>query len=263
MFERILIANRGEIALRIIRACRELDIETVVVYSKADAGASYLDQADEAICIGPGPSAQVLPRDAQHHLRRRDRQRRRGPPGLRLPGGERALRRGLPRQQHRVHRARRRRRSVGSATRPEARRCRQGGRHPRGRGQRRARERRRRAALEVAHKVGYPVLIKAVSGGGGRGHAHRAQRHLASCTTWPRRAPRPRRRSGTPPSTSRSTSADPRHVEFQILGDRQGNVVHLGDRDCSVQRRHQKVIEESPSPGITPDLRAQDGARPR
>ncbi len=185
MFERILIANRGEIALRVIRACRELEIESVVVYSKADAGAPYLDLADEAICIGPGPShlsylsipsiisaAEIANVDAVH-------------PGLRIPLGERTLRRGLPREQHRVHRARRRHHPQGR---------RQGGR-PEGRASPRAFRSWRAAtgpsttdeeALEVAHRVGYPVLVKAVSGGGGRGMrvAHNdisLQHNLATC----------------------------------------------------------------------------------
>ena len=256
MFERILIANRGEIALRVIRACRELDIESVAVYSKADAGAPWLDVADEAICIGPGPSsksylsipniisaAEIANVDAVHpgygflsenahfaEVCRANNIEFIGPDveTIREVGDKSRARKaasaaGIPVVEG----------SPGPVETDEE-------------------------ALEVARRVGYPVLIKAVSGGGGRGMriAHNdisLQHSLTSARSEAEVA------FGDPSIYVEKYLAEPRHVEIQILGDRQGTVVHLGDRDCSVQRRHQKVVEESPSPGISSDLRTKMG----
>ncbi len=256
MFERILIANRGEIALRVIRACVELDIETVAVYSKADEGAPWLDLADGTICIGPGPShlsylsipsiisaAEIANVDAVHpgygflsenphfaEICRANNIEFIGPDveTIRQVGDKARARKaataaGIPIVEG----------SDGPIDTDEE-------------------------ALEVAHKVGYPVLIKAVSGGGGRGmrvaHNDISLKHnLTSARSEAETA------FGDSSIYIEKYLADPRHVEIQMLADRQGTVVHLGDRDCSVQRRHQKVVEESPSPGITPDLRKKMG----
>jgi acetyl-CoA carboxylase biotin carboxylase subunit len=256
MFSRVLIANRGEIALRIIRACRELDVESVVVYSQADAGAAYLDLADEAICIGPPPSAQsylsiptiisaaeIANVDAVHpgygflsenahfaEVCRANNIEFIGPDeetirrvGDKAEARSAATRAGIPVVEG----------SDGPVESDDE-------------------------ALAVAHKVGYPVLIKAVSGGGGRGMrvAHNDISLVASMATARAEA---EAAFGDSSVYLEKYLENPRHVEIQILGDRQGNVVHLGERDCSVQRRHQKVIEEGPSPGVAQDVRSKMG----
>ncbi|MFV1958037.1 MAG: acetyl-CoA carboxylase biotin carboxylase subunit [Planctomycetota bacterium] len=256
MFERILIANRGEIALRIIRACREMEIASVVVYSRGDAGASYLDLADEAICIGPAPSArsylsianiisaaEIANVDAVHpgygflaenahfaEICRANNIEFIGPDeetirrvGDKAKAKQAAVDAGIPIVAG----------SDGPVTNDEE-------------------------ALAVAHEIGYPVLIKAVSGGGGRG-MRIANNDISLLHSMGSARSEAETAFGDPSLYIEKFLPEPRHVEFQILGDRQGNVVHLGDRDCSVQRRHQKMIEESPSPGITPDLRRKMG----
>jgi acetyl-CoA carboxylase biotin carboxylase subunit len=256
MFGRILVANRGEIAQRIIRACRELGIETVAVYSEADADAIYLRQADETICIGPAPgarsyldipsiisAAEITDVDAimpgygflaeNAHFAEVCRScniQFIGPDPETIDGvghksnaREMALRAGAPVVPG----------SDGPVEDEET-------------------------ALRTAHELGYPVMIKAASGGGGRGmriarndpslvagfHAARAEAEVAfnDSTVY-----------------LEKFVENPRHVEIQILGDKDGNVIHLGERDCSVQRRHQKLVEESPSPSLTPELRAKMG----
>ena len=260
MFRRVLIANRGEIALRIIRACRELGIETVAVYSEADADALYLRQADETICIGPAAEREVATSTSRDHRRGRDRRRRRDPPGLRLP-------------------RRRTRTSPRSAAScniefigPDARGDRAAGRQGRARASWReaagvpvvpglatARSTTRRRRSRSRSEIGYPVMIKAAAGGGGRG-MRVARNEPSLVARLPRRAqPRPRRPSATARVYLEKFVENPRHVEIQILADEHGNVVHLGERDCSIQRRHQKLVEESPSPALTPELRASDG----
>ncbi len=256
MFNRILIANRGEIALRVIRACRELNIETVVVYSKADAGAAYLELADEAICIGPGPSAksylsipsiisaaEIANVDAVHpgygflsenahfaEICRANNIEFIGPDvetirrvGDKAEARSAAVAAGIP--------------------------VVEGSKGPVGTDQ---------EALEVAHRVGYPVLIKAVSGGGGRGMrvAHNDMALINNLATARSEA---EASFGDASVYIEKYLEAPRHVEIQILGDRRGDVIHLGERDCSVQRRHQKLIEESPSPAIPPDIRKKMG----
>jgi acetyl-CoA carboxylase biotin carboxylase subunit len=256
MIRRVLIANRGEIALRIVRACRELDIESVVVYSKADAGAMYLDLADEAICIGPGPSAQsylsipsiisaaeIANVDAVHpgygflaenahfaEVCRANNIEFIGPDeetirrvGDKAEAKAAATAAGIPVVEG----------SDGPVETDEE-------------------------ALAVAHKVGYPVLIKAVSGGGGRG-MRVAQNDISLVNSLVTARAEAETAFGDPSVYIEKYLEEPRHVEIQILGDRQGNVIHLGERDCSVQRRHQKVIEESPSPGVPADVRQKMG----
>jgi acetyl-CoA carboxylase biotin carboxylase subunit len=257
VFKRVLIANRGEIALRVIRACRELDIESVAVYSKADAGAWYLNLADEAVCIGPGPSAQsylsipsiisaaeIANVDAVHpgygflsenahfaEVCRANNIEFIGPTvdAIRRVGDKAEAKAAA--------------KSVGIP-------CVEGSDGPLQNDQ---------EALAVAHRVGFPVLIKAVSGGGGRGMrvAHNDMSLVNSLATARSEA---EAAFGDASVYLEKYIENPRHVEFQILGDRKGNVVHLGERDCSVQRRHQKVIEESPCPVMSPKLRKRMGA---
>jgi acetyl-CoA carboxylase biotin carboxylase subunit len=253
MFRRVLIANRGEIAQRIIRACRELGIETVVVYSEADADAIYLRQADETICIGPAASAKSY---------------------LNIPAiisaaeiaDVEAIVPGYGFLAENAHFAEVCRSCKIQFVGPEPETIAAVGNKAN------AREMAMRAdvpvvpgsdgpvvdedeALRVAREIGYPVMIKAASGGGGRGmriasndpslinsfHAARAEAEVAfkDDTVY-----------------LEKFVENPRHVEIQILGDRDGNVISLGERDCSVQRRHQKLVEESPSPAISPEQRA-------
>ena len=256
MFKRILIANRGEIALRVIRACRELDIESVVVYSKADAGAPWLGLADDAICIGPAPSAQsylsipniisaaeIANVDAIHpgygflsenehfaEVCRSSNIEFIGPSvdaihrmGNKSEAKAAAKKAGVP--------------LVEGSDGPVASEA---------------------QALEVARRIGYPVLIKAVSGGGGRG-MRVAHNDISLVNSMMSAQAEADAAFGDPSVYLERYLEGPRHVEIQILGDRRGEVVHLGERDCSIQRRHQKVIEESPSPALNPDLRKKMG----
>ncbi|MCA9316522.1 MAG: acetyl-CoA carboxylase biotin carboxylase subunit [Planctomycetota bacterium] len=256
MFQRVLIANRGEIALRVIRACRELDVESVVVYSQADAGAPYLELADEAICIGPGPSAksylsipniisaaEIADVDAVHpgygflsenshfaEICRANNIEFIGPDvatirrvGDKAEAKAAAVAAGIPVVEG----------SDGPVNNDEE-------------------------ALEVARKVGYPVLIKAVSGGGGRG-MRVAHNDMSLVTNLQTARTEAQAAFGDANVYIEKYIEDPRHVEIQILGDKKGDVIHLGERDCSVQRRHQKVIEESPSPALGNDLRTKMG----
>ena len=256
MFRRILIANRGEIAQRVIRACREMGIETVAVYSAADADALYLRQADETICIGKAPAsesyldipsvisaAEIADVDAIH-------------PGYGFLSENahfaevcRSCKIGFIGPDPEVIAA------VGDKSR--AREIAMGAKVPVVPGsdgliQDEAH------AMQVAQEIGYPVMIKATAGGGGRGM------RIASNE--------PSLKSGYKAASAEAQAAfgdgsvyiekfveRPRHVEVQILADREGNVVHLGERDCSIQRRHQKLIEESPSAALTPKLRAKIG----
>ena len=247
MISRLLIANRGEIALRIIRACNELDIESVVVYSQADAGAPYLRLADEAICIGPAASAlsylsiptiisaaEIANVDAVH-------------PGYGF----------LSENAHFAEVCRANNiefvgpdeetiRKVGDKS--EAKAAAKAVGIPVVEGSDGPVESEAQA-LEVARQVGYPVLIKAVSGGGGRGMrvAHNDISLQANMQTARAEA---EIAFGDPSIYIEKYLEAPRHIEVQILADRRGDCIWVGDRDCSVQRRHQKVVEEGPSPGI-------------
>ncbi len=256
MFKRILIANRGEIAQRIIRTCREMGIETVAVYSQADADALYLRQADETICIGPAqgarsylniPSiisaAEIADVEAIHpgygflsenaHFAEVCNSCNItfiGPSPESIEAvGNKANARALAKK-------------AGVPIVP-------GSDGPVGDED---------IALRTAKKLGYPVMIKAAAGGGGRGM--RIARNDPSLV------------SGFHAARSEAEAAfgdgtvylekfieNPRHVEFQILGDQHGELIHLFERDCSIQRRHQKLIEESPSPLMTPELRLAMG----
>jgi acetyl-CoA carboxylase biotin carboxylase subunit len=256
MFGRVLIANRGEIAQRVIRTCREMGIETVAVYSEADADALYLRQADETICIGPAQSsksylnipsiisaAEVADVDAIH-------------PGYGFLSENEHFAEVCnscnitfigpdPEAIAAVGNKARARTMAVEADVPVV----PGSDGP---------VTDEKIALGVAQELGYPVMIKAASGGGGRGmriarndislvsgfHAARAEAEAAF---------------GDGTVYLEKFVENPRHVEIQLLGDKHGNVIHLFERDCSIQRRHQKLIEESPSPLLTPELRARMG----
>jgi acetyl-CoA carboxylase biotin carboxylase subunit len=259
MFKKILIANRGEIALRVVRAAREMGVETVAVHSTADADAMHVRMADEAICIGPPPSsdsylsmaailsaAEITGAEAIH-------------PGYGFLVGERQFRAGGRGSRHQVHRplggayphdGRQDHRQGNDAEPGRALRARLGGRcRAPGNGE------------AIAADIGYPVIIKATAGGGGRGMKLARSRPMSWKPPSAPRGPRPRPPSAMTRSISRNTSARPRHIEVQVFGDGKGGAVHLGERDCSLQRRHQKVLEEAPAPPSTP-RRAPGSARP-
>ena len=256
MFKKILIANRGEIAVRIIRACREMGIQTVAVYSEADRDCLHTLLADEAICIGPAPSGQsylnmerilaatvALKADAIH-------------PGFGFlsenakfaklcaecniafigPSAEIINRMGNKSE------ARRTMMDAGVPVVP-------GSKEP---------VHHAAEALEMARAIGFPVMIKASSGGGGKGM--RISRSEADFTE-NFNAAQMESVKGFSDDTMyiEKYIEQPRHIEFQIMADKFGNVVHLGERDCSIQRRHQKVLEESPCDVITQDLRERMG----
>jgi acetyl-CoA carboxylase biotin carboxylase subunit len=256
MFKKVLIANRGEIAMRVIRACRELGIATVAVHSTADANAMHVRFADEALCIGPAPSresylnvpailsaAEITRADAIHpgygflsenadfaevcekcgiHFIGPS------PAMLRMMGNKvsaraAAIEAGLPLLPG----------SRGVIASPEE-------------------------AETLAEEIGYPVILKAASGGGGKGMKIVRERSAL------------RQAFNTAAAEAVASFNDgtlyleryveqPRHIEIQILADEHGNVVHLGERECSVQRRHQKLIEESPSPAVSQELREEMG----
>jgi acetyl-CoA carboxylase, biotin carboxylase subunit len=256
MFKKILIANRGEIACRIIWACKELDIKTVAVHSEADRDALHVRFADEAICIGPPPSAQsylnipaiiaaaeITDVDAIH-------------PGYGF----------LAENAHFAEVCQECNikfigpspnviRSMGDKA--EARRTMQAAGLPITPGSEGLIED-DETALREAERIGYPVLIKATAGGGGRGMrvARDAGELLGAYNTARSEAETAFKNSGV---YLERYIERPRHIEIQVLGDEHGNVVHLGERECSIQRRHQKLIEESPSPAVSYELRQEMG----
>jgi acetyl-CoA carboxylase biotin carboxylase subunit len=254
MFQRILVANRGEIALRVIRACRDLGIEVVAVYSEADRDAPYLALADEAICIGPAAAADSylnIPRlisaaeisdvQAIHpgygflsenphfaEVCRSCNIEFIGPP-------EEAMRRLGDKNQ-----ARKMAQAAGVPVVPGSEGLIEDD----------------KMALELAHAIGFPVLIKAAAGGGGRGM--RVARNDISLRSGLKSARQEAEKAFKNGSVYLEKYIDqPRHVEVQILADRHGHVVHLWERDCSLQRRHQKLVEESPAPNLPPAVRQQ------
>jgi len=264
VFKKILIANRGEIALRIIRACRELGIKTVAVYSTADRDSLHVRFADEAVCIGPPPSkesylniprilaaAEVTNADAVHpgygflsensgfaDICTASGLTFIGPSAAAIAKmGDKAL-------------AKETMRKAGVPVVPGS-----GGIISD-----------LSEAVNVAHEVGFPVIIKATAGGGGRGM--RIVREEAELEKAFQTASHEAETAfGNPAVYIEKYVEEPRHIEIQIMGDLHGTVVHFGERECSIQRRHQKLIEESPSPALTPALRdamgkaAVDGAR--
>ena len=257
MFKKILIANRGEIALRIIHACRELGIKTVAVYSEADENSLHVRFADEDVCIGPPRSAdsylnvpaiisaaEITGADAIHpgygflsesaylaevceacHIRFIGPD----PSVIKLLGdkarAKKAMRKaGVPMLPG----------SDGPVTGEEQ-------------------------ALKVAKDIGYPIIIKAVAGGGGRGM--RVVENPGELPNALRTAQREAEAAfGNGDVYVEKYLRNPRHIEFQIIGDHHGNVVHLGERECSIQRRHQKLIEESPSPALSDKIRKKMGS---
>lgn len=256
MIKKVLIANRGEIAVRIIRACQEMDIRTVAVYSEADRDALHTMLADEAICIGPAASADsylnmerilsatvTMGADAIH-------------PGFGFLSENSKFARMCEKCMIKFI-------GPGSAViermgnKAQARNTMIAAGVPVVPGSREALLDAKKGKQEAA-KIGYPVMIKAASGGGGRGMrvAERAEEFESQFMTAQREA---EKGFSDPTMYLERFVQNPRHIEFQILADSHGNVIHLGERDCSVQRRHQKMIEESPSPAITPELREAMG----
>ncbi len=247
MFKRVLIANRGEIALRIIRACREMGIESVCVYSTADKDAPYLKDADEAICIGPGPAkesylnipriisaAEIANADAIH-------------PGYGFLS-ERADFSEVCRD-CKIEFIGPSPEAMGKlGDKVEAKRYAKAAKVPVFPGSEGAIED-LDEAVKVAEEIGYPVIIKAAAGGGGRGM--RVCRNEATLRTNISKAQQEALAAfGNGAVFIEKFLEHARHVEVQVLGDKHGNAIHLWERDCSMQRRHQKVIEEAPGPGI-------------
>jgi acetyl-CoA carboxylase biotin carboxylase subunit len=259
MLDKVVIANRGEIALRILRACRELGIRTVAVHSSADRDLKHVRLADESVCIGPPPStesylnvpaiisaAEVTDAVAIHpgygflseNADFAERVEQSGfvfigprPETIQLMGDKvsaiRAMREaGIP--------------------------CVPGSGGPLGEDP--------DENLRIGAEVGYPVIIKAAAGGGGRGmrvvHSEANLLHAISVTRAEAASA-----FGNGAVYMEKYLGNPRHIEIQVLADEHGNAIHLGERDCSMQRRHQKVIEESPAPGITPEQRQEIGER--
>jgi acetyl-CoA carboxylase, biotin carboxylase subunit len=259
MFEKILIANRGEIALRVQRACRELGIKTVAVHSEADKEAKYVKLADESVCIGPAPSnlsylnipavisaAEVTDAQAIH-------------PGYGFLSenadfAERVEQSGFvfigPRAE--TIRLMGDKVSAKDAMRKAGVPCVPGseGALPDDPAE----------IIKTAKKVGYPVIIKAAGGGGGRGmrvvHTEAALINAVAMTKAEAQAA-----FGNPMVYMEKFLENPRHIEIQVLADQHGNAVFLGDRDCSMQRRHQKIIEEAPSPLLSARIRDKIGER--
>ena len=258
MFKKILIANRGEIALRVMFACKELGIQTVAVYSEADRHALHVRFADEAICIGPAPSAdsylnipsvisaaEIANADAIHpgygflsenaHFAEVCEEC-----GIKFIGPSAASIRTMGDKT----RARKAISRVGLEILP-------GSSDPVGDLE---------EALSVANEIGYPVIIKAVAGGGGRGM--RVVEHAPELATALETARAETLAAfGVADCYLEKFVENARHVEFQILADDFGNAIHLGERECSIQRRHQKLMEEAPSPLMTEELRDQIGAQ--
>jgi acetyl-CoA carboxylase biotin carboxylase subunit len=257
MFKKILIANRGEIALRVIHACRELGIKTVAVYSEADENSLHVRFADEAVCIGPPRSAdsylnvpaiisaaEITGADAIHpgygflsesaylaevceacHIRFIGPD----PSVIKLLGDKARAKKAMKKAGVPMLPG-----SDGPVTGEEQ-------------------------ALKVAKDIGYPIIIKAVAGGGGRGM--RVVQNPGELPNALRTAQREAEAAfGNGDVYVEKYLQNPRHIEFQIIGDHHGNVVHLGERECSIQRRHQKLIEESPSPALSDKIRKKMGS---
>ena len=258
MFRKILIANRGEIALRVICACKELDIATVAVYSEADRNSLHVRFADEAVCIGPPRSAdsylniphvisaaEITDVDAIHpgygflsenanfaevceasHISFIGP----SPKMLRLMGEKEQARREMAAAGVPIVPG-----SNGLVLDAES------------------------AAAE-GDRIGYPLIVKASAGGGGRGmRVVRSREDLV--TAWETARNEAQQAFGVPDVYMEKFIERPRHIEFQVLGDHHGNLVHLGERECSIQRRHQKLVEESPSTALTAKRRAELGKR--
>src|SRR3954462_15979812 len=256
MFNKVLIANRGEIALRVIRACKELGIKTLAVYSEADTDSLHVQLADQAICIGPALSSQSYLKianiisaaeigdvDAIHpgygflaenahfadvckscHIKfigpTADAIRSMGDKNV---AHETAKKAGVPV-------------TPGSDGLIET----------------------EKEALEIAKRIGYPIMIKAVAGGGGKG-MRPAHNDVSLVQGFHAARMEAEKAFGNAGVYMERLIENPHHIEFQLMADSHGTVVHIGERDCSLQRRNQKIIEETPSPMLTADLRREMG----
>ncbi|HEX7055488.1 MAG TPA: acetyl-CoA carboxylase biotin carboxylase subunit [Burkholderiales bacterium] len=259
MFEKILIANRGEIALRIQRACREMGIRTVVVHSEADTEAKYVKLADESVCIGPPPAAasylnipaiisaaEVTDAEAIHpgygflseNADFAEKVERSGfvfigprPENIRLMGDKVSAKQAMSK--------------AGVPTVP---------------GSEGALPDDSKEIVRIARKVGYPVIVKAAGGGGGRGmrvvHTEAALLNAVNMTRSEAQAA-----FANPMVYLEKYLEQPRHIEIQVLADAHKNAIYLGERDCSLQRRHQKILEEAPAPDLPQKLRERIGER--
>lgn len=259
MFEKILVANRGEIAVRVIRACKELNIRTVAIYSESDANSMHVQLADEAICVGKSPSnesylridriisaAEIADVDAIH-------------PGygflsenahfadvcescnIRFIGPNSRAMNALENKAT----SRTLAKKAGVPTPPGSEGLIQN----------------EEEALSTAKRIGYPVMIKAIAGGGGRG-MRVAHNDISLIKGYHTARSEAEKAFGNSAVYIEKFIENPHHIEFQILGDTRGNIIHLGERDCSIQRRNQKVVEETPSPLIEhkfKDLRKKMG----
>jgi len=258
MFQKILIANRGEIALRVICACKELGIATVAVYSEADRNSLHVRFADEAVCIGPPRSAESylnIPQvisaaeitnvDAIH-------------PGYGFLSENSNFAKVCEASEitfigpsaevieimGEKDRARREVKAAGLPTVPGSDGIVEG----------------EEQLAKEAEKIGYPLILKAVAGGGGRGmRIVRKQDELLSMYQTARSEAQ--QAFGSPDVYAEKFIEHPRHIEFQVIGDQHGKVIHLGERECTIQRRHQKLLEESPSPAMDPKKRKDLGAK--
>jgi acetyl-CoA carboxylase biotin carboxylase subunit len=257
MFTKVLIANRGEIAVRVVRACQELGVRTVAVYSEADAQAPHVRAADEAVLLGPAPSSQ------SYLVGERivEAARRTGAEAIH-PGygflSEREWFARLVRDAGLVFVGPPPEAIAALGSKTAARQLAIAADVPVVPG---TTEVLRDAsdAATVAREIGYPVLLKAAAGGGGKGmRVVRDERELAASLDAARREAK--NAFGDDAVYVEKYIVGPRHVEIQVLGDAHGTMVHLGERECSVQRRHQKMIEESPSVAVTPAIRAAMGA---
>ncbi|MBU1895185.1 MAG: ATP-grasp domain-containing protein, partial [Candidatus Omnitrophica bacterium] len=256
MFSKILIANRGEIALRIIRACRELDIKTVAVYSKADANSIHIRLADEAVCIGnamPADSylnipsiisaAEITDVEAIHpgygflaedaHFAEICESCRikfigPSPESMKLMSDKISAKDTM--------------KKAGIPVIPGSNSI----------------IRNKEEALKESKRIGYPVIIKATAGGGGKG-MRVCHNDISLVNAFLTARSEAEAAFGNPEVYMEKYIAEPRHIEFQIIADEKGNVVHLGERDCTIQRRHQKLIEESPSVSLSKDMRKKMG----
>jgi len=259
LFGKVLIANRGEIALRVQRACRELGIKTVVVHSEADADAKYVKLADESVCIGPAPSSQsylnipaiisaaeVTDAEAIH-------------PGYGFLSenadfAERVEKSGFVFIGPRAETIR----LMGDKVSAKQAMIRAG--VPVVPGSEGALPDKPEEIVKIARAIGYPIIIKAAGGGGGRGmRVVHTEAALLNAVTMTRSEAKTA--FGNATVYMEKFLEKPRHVEIQVLADEHRNAIYLGDRDCSMQRRHQKVIEEAPAPLINPKLKARIGER--
>ena len=257
MFSKILIANRGEIAVRVIRACRELGIASVAVYSEADRRALHVRLADEAVEIGPAPASESYLSSERILEAARQTGAQAIHPGYGFLAENAAFARAVQPGRAGLYRSARRGNRRRWATRqPHGRVCRQPACRscPAGRGPMTT-----AACSASAAEIGYPVIVKAAAGGGGKGMrvVRRPQELDEALAAARREAQRGLWRRAPDPGALRSAG---HHVEFQVLADGYGNVLHLFERECSVQRRHQKIIEETPSPLLDAGLREQMGA---